>query len=118
MQRERARRRGAIVLATSVPQGRSDLWLAAILLVGLLASVVMSASAQGQDNPPPQPPGSPSVEPSNPGAGITGGTGVIRPPAQVDPGIKAKPPVPPSALPMPVIPPPGTPGGNTSVQPK
>jgi len=41
--------------------------------------------------------------------------GVICPPAQVDPAIKA--PTPPEGS-MPVIPPPGSPGGDPSVQPK
>lgn len=41
--------------------------------------------------------------------------GVICPPPQVDPEIKA--PTPPGG-PMPVIPPPGSPGGNPAVRPK
>ncbi len=41
--------------------------------------------------------------------------GVICPPAQVDPEIKA--PTPPGGA-MPVIPPPGSPGGDQSVRPK
>jgi hypothetical protein len=42
--------------------------------------------------------------------------GVITPPADVDPQIKRLPPH--SGDPMPVIPPPGTPGGDPSVKPK
>ncbi len=41
--------------------------------------------------------------------------GVICPPRHVDPEIAA--PTPPAG-PMPVIPPPGSPGGNPQVQPK
>lgn len=41
--------------------------------------------------------------------------GVICPPEHVDPDIKAPTP---HGGPMPVIPPPGSPGGNPSVQPK
>ncbi len=41
--------------------------------------------------------------------------GVICPPEDVDPDIKAPTP---HGGPMPVIPPPGSPGGNQSVQPK
>lgn len=41
--------------------------------------------------------------------------GVICPPPHVDPDMKV--PTPPGG-PMPVIPPPGTPGGNPNVQPK
>lgn len=48
----------------------------------------------------------------------TPSSGVLKPPADVDPGIQAKPPVAPSKLPTTVIPPPGTPGGDPSAQPK
>lgn len=41
--------------------------------------------------------------------------GVICPPATGDPDVKAPPP---NAGKMPVIPPPGSPGGNPNVQPK
>jgi hypothetical protein len=44
-------------------------------------------------------------------------TGVIRPPVGVDPGM-TKPAPNPQAFPMPVLPPPGTPGGNPQVVPK
>ncbi len=44
-------------------------------------------------------------------------SGVIRPPSGVDPGI-AVPAPDPNPHSTPVIPPPGTPGGNLSVQPK
>jgi hypothetical protein len=44
--------------------------------------------------------------------------GVIKPPADVDPGIKAPPKDPGAGSTMPVIPPPGSPGGDRSVQPK
>lgn len=43
--------------------------------------------------------------------------GVIRPPQEVDPAMKQQtPPAGPNS--MPVIPPPGTPGGDQSVKPK
>jgi hypothetical protein len=42
--------------------------------------------------------------------------GVICPPTGVDPGIVNKPPS--ANAPMPVIPPPGTPGGDPGTQPK
>ncbi len=45
-------------------------------------------------------------------------SGVLKPPADVDPGIQAKPPVAASKLPTTVIPPPGTPGGNPSTKAK
>jgi hypothetical protein len=42
--------------------------------------------------------------------------GVIKPPAGIDPEIKQTPPE--TGAKMPVIPPPGTPGGNPAVKPK
>jgi len=42
--------------------------------------------------------------------------GVIKPPENVDPGLQKKPPD--DSDKMPVIPPPGTPGGNPDVKPK
>lgn len=42
--------------------------------------------------------------------------GVIRPPGHVDPEIHVTPPA--TGDPMPVIPPPGSPGGDQAVQPK
>lgn len=44
--------------------------------------------------------------------------GVIKPPDDVDPGIKAPPKDPGAGSNMPVIPPPGSPGGDRRVQPK
>jgi hypothetical protein len=42
--------------------------------------------------------------------------GVIKPPANIDPGMAEKPPE--TGGRMPVIPPPGSPGGNPSLHPK
>ena len=42
--------------------------------------------------------------------------GVLHPPRGVDPGVAIPPPTTGSS--MPVIPPPGTPGGNTAIEPK
>lgn len=91
-----------------------------------------------------QPPSVPEASPRHPGAsnapaaelpppdaaqgqGVPNGTapllgdrdsGVIRPPAGVDPGINQGTPAPPSHFPTPVVPPPGSPGGDTTVVPK
>jgi hypothetical protein len=83
------------------------IWLIAAALVGFGASAI----AAEQSNQPTEPPasGSTSSELSRSG-------GVIKPPADVDPQMKQTPP--PSGDRMPVIPPPGTPGGNPSVKPK
>ena len=42
--------------------------------------------------------------------------GVLHPPRGVDPGVAIPPPS--TGSNMPVIPPPGTPGGNTAIEPK
>ncbi len=46
------------------------------------------------------------------------GEGVIKPPAGVDPEMHVAPKDPSAGKNMPVIPPPGSPGGNQSIQPK
>jgi hypothetical protein len=43
--------------------------------------------------------------------------GVIRPPSGIDPGITAPAPVPDPGT-TPIIPPPGSPGGNQNIEPK
>jgi hypothetical protein len=66
------------------------------------------------------------IVPQEPEPGISGSSlskqldrsgGVIRPPAGVDPGI-AKPPPAVSPHSTPVVPPPGSPGGNPEIEPK
>jgi hypothetical protein len=42
--------------------------------------------------------------------------GVIRPPQSVDPGMQVSPPDPDTR--MPVVPPPGSPGGDPTIEPK
>jgi hypothetical protein len=80
--------------------------------------------------PPTAPPGSQTVPPERiappaPGGSVRGGTmsdqlskdhGTIAPPGNVDPGMNVHPGTRGST--MPVIPPPGSPGGNPSVVPK
>jgi hypothetical protein len=70
-------------------------------------------------------PGKQSVEPSRPsheagkplGDTLAQSDGVLCPPADVDPAMRA--PLPNSeSNPMPVIPPPGSPGGDPNVRPK
>ena len=81
------------------------------LIAATLADLGASAVAAEQPNQPTAPPtsGSRSSELSRSG-------GVIKPPADVDRQMKQTPA--PSGDRMPVIPPPGTPGGNPSVKPK
>lgn len=88
-------------------------------------AAALPAAAAEQDSLPPQTPSHQTVpEAASPGSG--GGAplsdkldrqgGVIRPPAGVDPEITRPPPS--SGSTMPVIPPPGTPGGESGVKPK
>ncbi len=118
-------------IASVAKNGRAGtaLALAAAALLGL------TAVAQAQDNEV-----SPPVLPPQPGTGVpekvsppasttqegdvTGtlsqkldkSEGVIKPPAGVDPEIRVQPPE--TGGVMPVIPPPGEPGGNPQIQPK
>jgi hypothetical protein len=83
----------------------------------LLAIVPASRAAE--------PPGS-AVERGNPPAAggpsgdlserLNRSEGVIKPPDNVDPGLQRKPPD--DSAKMPVIPPPGSPGGDPNVKPK
>jgi hypothetical protein len=110
-------------------------------LAALTAALLMPALAAAQAPPKAQPPVAPKVEQLDPKAcadtratvGKSGdidvqkpegrtlsdhlarSDGVICPPAQIDPEIRA--PTPPGGA-MPVIPPPGSPGGDQSIQPK
>jgi hypothetical protein len=99
------------------------------------ALVVATASAQAQTTQPappenptvpvPPPSNSPLVPPERiapPGGAtlsdrLSKGQGTIAPPKDVDPGMTVRP-SPGGAGNMPVIPPPGSPGGNRSVVPK
>lgn len=91
------------------------------LLLGALLLCVLSATAlaQTRTTPPENPQCPPNGQPPRPGESLgkqlSEGKGVICPP-NVDPSMKV--PAPPSDSKMPVIPPPGSPGGNEKVQPK
>jgi len=115
----------------------------ALGLATLAAALLLPAVAAAQAPPPTQPPVAPHAEQLDPDACAktdTQGTvgkggdmeapksgeknpsdklarsgGVICPPDQADPEIRA--PTPPGG-PMPVIPPPGSPGGDPNMQPK
>jgi hypothetical protein len=86
-------------------------WLIVAALAGLGASAIAAERPAEQPNQPVEPP---ATGGSSSDLGRSGG--VIRPPADVDPQMKQMPPS--SGDRMPVIPPPGTPGGNPSVKPK
>ena len=80
---------------------------------------VLSAQAQSQSAATPVEP--PPCDATTPGAAGSNGCtskGVIRPPVTGDQGGVITPPDSSKAMPMPVIPPPGSPGGDQNVQPK
>lgn len=91
-----------------------------ILDISLVAtgSAVAQLSADPNANPPSpaRPPATAQQNPTTPPEVIVppgsggGHTGVLHPPANVDPGMKVQPPA-GQQFPMPVIPPPGTTGG-------
>jgi len=87
------------------------IWLIAAALAALGAPSIAAERPTEQPTQPAEPPasGSTSSELSRSG-------GVIKPPADVDPQMRQTPPS--AGDRMPVIPPPGTPGGNPSVKPK
>ena len=86
-------------------------WLFAAAMAALGTSAIAADRPAEQPSQPAEPPasGSTSSELSRSG-------GVIKPPADVDPQMKQTPPA--SGDKMPVIPPPGSPGGDQSVKPK
>lgn len=100
-----------------------------IVRIGLIAAsmllVAAAASAAEKDELPPQTPSRQTVpEAPSPGSGgsdeplsdkLDRQHGVIRPPSGIDPEMTRQPP---AAGKMPVIPPPGTPGGEPGVEPK
>ena len=79
-------------------------------LVGLAAAARAAEQSPDQPNKPVEPPASGSS------SSLSHSGGVISPPDNVDPQMKQTPPA--SGDRMPVIPPPGSPGGDQSVKPK
>lgn len=82
--------------------------------------------SSGNESPAPEQPGKPAPQLPDNGSKAPSGSsseelsrsgGVIRPPSAVDPRMNQSTPDPGSRS-MPVLPPPGTPGGNPSVTPK
>ena len=98
---------------------RPLVWVACLLLGSGLMAATAAPPGHAETNPPRNPPRSSEIQPAPPSPSGTGSqdTGVIRPPAHVDPGITKAAPN-PQEFPTPVVPPPGTPGGNPQVVPK
>jgi hypothetical protein len=112
-------------------------WLeiVALLAAAVLASVLVAPALGQGASPPGSPPCSPSLPPGSPGTAAAGegephnpatppdnltkrlaqSDGVICPPPGVDPEIRL--PTPDTGR-TPVIPPPGSPGGDPSIRPK
>jgi hypothetical protein len=87
--------------------------------MGLIAAALIAfgTAAVAAERPADQP--AKPVEPPASGTSssdLSRSGGVIKPPANVDPEMKQTPP--PSGARMPMIPPPGTPGGNPLIKPK
>lgn len=94
----------------------------------LLAGAAVGQTAESPREPPSSPPRSPPTSlplPPDQGEGsgsslserLSKSQGVIRPPQDVDPAMKADPP-PTGPNSMPVVPPPGAPGGDPKVEPR
>lgn len=89
------------------------------LLAAAIGMAPCAAIAQGSAAPTVPADPCESASPLSPSAGPNGCpmNGVIKPPVTGDRGV-VKPPDTTQSMPMPVIPPPGTPGNNQNVQPK
>jgi hypothetical protein len=88
----------------------------AAAVVGFGAIAALAADPNGRSiTDQPAPPTTPPLSGTT-SSDLARSGGVITPPADVDPQMKRAPSH--SADPMPVIPPPGTPGGDPSVKPK
>jgi hypothetical protein len=89
------------------------------IAAALLSLVAVAVSAEQRGGRPNE--GQPSAPIEPPASGTSSSDlgrsgGVITPPAEIDPAMKRTPP--PSGARMPVIPPPGTSGGDQSIKPK
>jgi hypothetical protein len=90
--------------------------LVAAAVIGFAAFTVAADEPAGRSGG--GQPATPAVPPASgtQSSDLNRSGGIITPPADVDPGIKQAPP--PTGSTMPIIPPPGTPGGNPTVKPK
>jgi hypothetical protein len=96
---------------------RIALTIAGLAAAILTAGVAFAQPAADRDRQPRSETEGQAPPPSNPSEQLDRSQGVIRPPGGVDPGMQVPPPDPGSQR-TPVIPPPGTPGGDRTVEPK
>jgi hypothetical protein len=96
----------------------SATWLAALAIAAAfcLPSATHAAETPGSTAPPSNQPSPDSGPSGNLSERLNQSGGVIKPPENVDPGLQKKPPE--DSAKMPVIPPPGSPGGDPNVTPK
>ncbi len=88
------------------------------VLVYFVGSMAGGVSNAQQPTPPATPPNSPpEIIAPRQGDSTGNATGGVLHPPNVDPGMNIKPPA-DSSQTMPIIPPPGAPGGNPQVIPK
>ena len=91
---------------------------AAVVGIGLLLAPDIAAHAQDAQNAPKDVPTTPDSVPGGTlSEKLDQSKGVLRPPTGIDPGIQAPAPE-PNPQTTPVIPPPGTPGGKSDIEPK
>ncbi len=96
----------------------------AALAIAFFATAAISARAQIPQSPPARPDQAPQARPTTPAPpsprrnddSLSQSPGVIRPPPVGDGGVMTPPNT--DKTPMPVIPPPGPPGGNPNVKPQ
>jgi hypothetical protein len=98
--------------AANLEAAMRRIWLIAAVIGGLGAPALAGVRAAADQ------PATPAVPPASgtSSSDLSRSGGVVKPPDEVDPAMKRTPP--PSGARMPVIPPPGTPGGDQSVKPK
>jgi hypothetical protein len=103
-------------MAMTCTRARGFGWLSLGMLAAALAVDPSGAQAADRDRQPKSETEGQGPSSDNLSERLNRSDGVIRPPTGVDPQMQVPPPEPGSR--MPVIPPPGTPGGDQRIDPK
>jgi hypothetical protein len=90
---------------------------AGCMLAALMSVSALAGPADRDRQPRAETEGQAPPAPPDPSQQLDRSQGVIRPPGGVDPGMQVPPPDPGSQR-TPVIPPPGSPGGDRAIEPK